>query len=76
MEEAIEDADYVIIILPGGKGSHIELGMAIALKKQIFLYSPHGEALDMETTSTFYHLSEVKICTGSVEELLSTILKK
>ncbi|QFF97641.1 group-specific protein [Psychrobacillus glaciei] len=72
-KEAIKDADYVIILLPGGKGSHIELGMAIALQKQIFLYSPHGEAMDMETTSTFYHLPEVNICTGSVDELISVI---
>lgn len=70
-----EDADYVIILLPGGKGSHVELGMAIALQKQIFLYSPNGEAMDMETASTFYHLPEVKICTGTIEELVSTILK-
>lgn len=74
-KEAIENADYVIILLPGGKGSHVELGMAIALQKQIFLYSPNGEAMDMETTSTFYHLPEVKICTGAIEELVSTIIK-
>jgi nucleoside 2-deoxyribosyltransferase len=72
-KEAIKDADYTIILLPGGKGSHIELGMAIALEKQIFLYSPHGEAMDMETTSTFYHLPEVNICTGTIDELISAI---
>lgn len=72
-KEAIEDADYVLILLPGGKGSHIELGMAIALKKQVFLYSPHGEAMDMKLTSAFYHLPEVEICTGSVEKLISKV---
>jgi hypothetical protein len=72
-KEAIKDADYTIILLPGGKGSHIELGMAIAWEKQIFLYSPDGEAMDMETTSTFYHLPEVNICTGTIDELISVI---
>jgi ABC-type antimicrobial peptide transport system ATPase subunit len=73
-KQAVADSDVVIVILPGGKGSHIELGMAIAWQKKIFLYSPNFEAMDMETTSTFYHLPEVQICAGSVEELISNIL--
>ncbi|MBW9235122.1 hypothetical protein JQK62_23460, partial [Leptospira santarosai] len=60
--------------LPGGKGSHIELGMAIAWQKKTFLYSPNFEAMDMETTSTFYHLPDVQICAGSVEELITNLL--
>lgn len=74
-KQAVADSDVVIVILPGGKGSHIELGMAIAWQKKTFLYSPNFEAMDMETTSTFYHLPEVQICTGSVEELISTIIR-
>jgi len=73
-KQAIANSDVVVVILPGGKGSHIELGLAIAWGKKIFLYSPDLEALDMQTTSTFYHLPEVQICEGSVEELMSTIL--
>lgn len=73
-KHAIANSDIVVVILPGGKGSHIELGLAIAWGKKVFLYSPDLEALDMHTTSTFYHLPEVQICEGSVEELISTIL--
>lgn len=73
-KQAVADSDVVIVILPGGKGSHIELGMAIAWQKQTFLYSPNFEAMDMETTSTFYHLPEVQICAGSLEELISNLL--
>ena len=73
-KHAIANSDVVVIILPGGKGSHIELGLAIAWQKKTFLYSPNFEAMDMQTTSTFYHLPEVHICEGSVEELMSTIL--
>ena len=73
-KQAIANSDVVVVILPGGKGSHIELGLAIAWQKKTFLYSLNLEAMDMQTTSTFYHLPEVQICEGSVEELISTIL--
>ena len=32
-QKGIEEADAVIIILPAGRGTHVELGMAIALNK-------------------------------------------
>ncbi len=72
-KQAIAKSDVVVVILPGGKGSHIELGLAIAWQKKTFLYSPNLEATDMQTTSTFYHLPEVQICKGSIEELIATI---
>jgi predicted Rossmann-fold nucleotide-binding protein len=72
-KQAIANSDVVVVILPGGKGSHIELGLAIAWQKKTFLYSPNLEATDMQTTSTFYHLPEVQICKGSIEELIATI---
>ena len=73
-KQAVAESDVVIVILPGGKGNHIERGIAIAWQKRTFLYSPNFDSLDMETTSTFYHLPEVQICAGSVEELISHIL--
>lgn len=30
---AIEDSDVLIVLFPGGKGTHIEIGIAVALKK-------------------------------------------
>lgn len=75
-KQAVADSDVVIVILPGGKGSHIELGLAIAWQKKTFLYSPNLEAMDMDTTSTFYHLADVQICEGSIEELISTVFSQ
>lgn len=71
--KAVADSDVVIVILPGGKGSHIELGMAIAWQKKIFLYSPNLEAMNMTTTSTFYHVQGVRICEGSIENLIADV---
>lgn len=72
-KEAVAEADIVIVLLPGGKGTHIELGLAIAGNKKIFLYSPDADVLNMETTSTFYHLPEVEIGTGTIESLIEKI---
>lgn len=72
---AVLDADVVIIMMPAGKGSHVELGIALGSKKKIYLYSQTDEINDIETTSTFYHLSEVEQCSGSLDDLISTVSK-
>lgn len=72
-KQAVAASDIVVVILPGGKGSHIELGLAIAWQKKTFLYAPNLETRDMDATSTFYHLPEVWICDESIEELITTI---
>lgn len=68
--KAVIDADFIIVILPAGKGSHIELGIALGQGKKIYVYSPNDEINNFETTSTFYHLPEVQKCIGTIEELL------
>ncbi|CAN7403880.1 nucleoside 2-deoxyribosyltransferase [Rossellomorea sp. LjRoot5] len=74
-KDAIIDSNVVIIMLPGGKGSHVELGIALGLEKRIILYSPNDEVHDFANTTTFYHLPEVEKCSGSKEELLEYVLE-
>lgn len=74
-KDAVTESDFIIILLPAGKGSHIEMGIALGQNKQIFLYSPNEEVNNYATTSTFYHLSEVKKCLGTLDDLLNTVLK-
>ena len=64
---AVRDAELVVVLLPGGKGTHTELGLAIATRsnKRILLWSEDGrEFTDPELTCTFYfHPSvERKVC--------------
>jgi len=75
-QQAVDEADVVVVLFPGGKGTHIELGMAIALKKKIFLYDSSGEVMNAPTTCTFYHLPEITICTGSIDDLIAIVLNK
>ena len=70
---AVLESDFIIVILPGGKGSHIELGIALGQGKKIYLYSPDGELNNLDTTSTFYHLPEVNKCYGTIENLLDKV---
>ncbi len=71
--QSVIEADFVIVLLPAGKGSHIELGIALGLGKKIFLYSPNNEVHHFEKTSTFYHVSEVEIVIGTLEELVTKV---
>ncbi|WP_064090932.1 TIR domain-containing protein [Rossellomorea aquimaris] len=72
-KEAVIEADVIIVLFPAGKGSHIELGIAIGHGKRIYLYSPEEEVNNIETTSTFYHLPEVEKCCGTIDELIKLV---
>jgi hypothetical protein len=72
-KNAVLESDFIIVLLPGGKGTHIELGIAIGQEKRIFLYSPDRAIDNFETTSTFYHLPEVEKCYGTLDDLLKKI---
>ena len=69
-KNAVIKSDFIIVILPAGKGSHIELGIALGQGKKVYLYSPNMDINHFDTTSTFYHLPEVEKCIGTVDELV------
>ncbi|MFA1822485.1 group-specific protein [Virgibacillus oceani] len=72
---AVMEADFIIVLLPAGKGSHIEFGIALAQGKRIYLYSQNEEVNNLETTSTFYHLIQVEKCIGTIDELILAVTK-
>ena len=72
--DAVIGADLVVVLLPGGKSAHVELGIAIAQGRRIILHSP-AEVIDNPgTTSTFYHLPELEKCHGTLDDLIAMIL--
>lgn len=73
-KDAVLSADVVVILLPGGKSTHVELGIAIAQGKRVILHSPNGVINNIETTSTFYHLPELEKCYGSLDDLVNMIV--
>lgn len=72
-KEAVLHAEVFIIMLPAGKGSHVELGLALGARKTIFLYAANEDFNDIETTSTFYQLPEVHKINGTLDDLVSRI---
>ncbi len=73
--KGIVESDVVIILLPAGRGAHIELGMAIALNKKVFLCSAAKEEFNVENTVAFYELSKVIKLVGTADENIREIVK-
>ena len=74
-QQGIIDSDAVIILLPAGRGTHIELGMALALNKRIFLCSETNEAFSIESTVNFYQFPNIVRLVGTPDENLKEIIK-
>lgn len=72
--QAIVDCDAVIILLPAGRGAHIELGMAMALNKKVFLCSATKEEFNIENTVAFYELPKVVKLIGTADENIKKII--
>ena len=75
-KQGIVDSDVVIILLPAGRGAHIELGMALSLNKKIFLCSTTKEEFSIEHTVAFYELPDISKLVGTADENLIEILKR
>ncbi|WP_394172547.1 nucleoside 2-deoxyribosyltransferase [Guptibacillus hwajinpoensis] len=73
--KAVRNADFLVVLLPGGKGTHIEMGIALGLSIPVYLYS-EGDFPTASESTTFYYTTNVTRCTGSLSDLLDTILIK
>ncbi len=58
---AISEADIVIVLLPGGRGTYAEVGASLALGKPVIVYAPDCETLDKPYPCTFHHHPNVKL---------------
>lgn len=55
--QGVMDADFLVVILPGGKGTHTELGMALGQDKDIYVLDMEGDIITWEpgkSTCLFY----------------------
>lgn len=75
--EGVRAADVVLVLTPLGRGTHVELGMAIALEKRVYLY--HGDDAYFccdDQTCAFYWLPQVKRLTGELDAAIDAILSE
>lgn len=71
--QGVAEADWVIMLWPGSRGTHVELGMAIALEKRAFIISDvveHHQAT--AETCAFYHHPHVMMF-RSIQEFIHSI---
>lgn len=73
--DGIKKSDITIIILPAGRGTHIELGIALALNKKIYLCSENEDDFSLLNTVNFYELPYIKKLSGNKDEIIQEILK-
>lgn len=74
-KRGVANADVVIIILPAGRGSHVELGMSLALNKKTYLYSEDGKEFEEKDTICFYQTPGIIRLSGNIDEAIEEIMK-
>ena len=68
--EGVRSADVVIVLTPQGRGTHVELGMAAALEKIVYIHHEDDRYFKCDdNTSAFYWLENVRRFAGSIEAL-------
>lgn len=77
--QGIRDADIVIVLLPGGYGTHAELGAANILGKKVYLWAgkDNADTIIDRKNCIFYFNKNVEWVSGKdLLDLLNVLLKK
>lgn len=53
--QGVYDADFVVVILPGGRGTHVELGAAIMCNKRLFIFAQDDAAFEPAPGVCVFH---------------------
>ena len=53
--KGVADADVLIVLLPAGRGTHVEIGAALALGKPVVLHSPNRDILEKPYPCAFHY---------------------
>ncbi len=74
MSKGVELADFIVVLLPGGKGTHTELGMSLGKDKRVFIHSEDPTAFESNPEAcAFYHRSDVVQLTGPLEQVADAV---
>jgi nucleoside 2-deoxyribosyltransferase len=63
---AVRQADVLIALLPGGYGTHVEIGAALALGKPVILHARDRETLDTPYPCVFHYHPAVTLLISEV----------
>lgn len=62
----VREADVLIVLLPGGYGTHVEIGAALALGKPVILHAPDRKTLETPYPCPFHYHPGVKLLVSEV----------
>jgi nucleoside 2-deoxyribosyltransferase len=65
----VREADVLIVLLPGGYGTHVEIGAALALGKPIILHAPDEKTLNTPYACVFHYHPGVKLLVSEVVDV-------
>src|ERR1035437_6720519 len=66
---AVRAADALVVLLPGGYGTHVEIGAALALGKPVILHAPDRKTLDTPYPCIFHYHPGVKLLVSEVLDI-------
>tara|TARA_Y100000034_G_scaffold136791_1_gene215803 strand:- start:1470 stop:1868 length:399 start_codon:yes stop_codon:yes gene_type:complete len=67
-------ADVVVVVTPGGRGTHVELGAALALGKKVLIWIPFGRSPDdgYGYSCVFHHHPNVAtVLAGGIDDVVN-----
>jgi hypothetical protein len=72
--DGVSKADFVVVLIPGGNGTHLELGFALARGKKVFLHSEDSLLFELgPQTNAFYHHPDVTTLHCSLADVGATV---
>lgn len=71
--DGVAAADFVVVRLPGGRGTHVEMGAALALRRPVVIYGGKEKFLVDKDCCAFYHHPGVLARVTSDAELLRAV---
>lgn len=51
----VREADVLIVLFPAGRGTHVEIGVALALGKPVIIHTPDRKTLDSPYPCVFHY---------------------
>ncbi len=58
------ESDFVVVLLPGGHGTHLELGFALGSGKKVFLHTEDPSLFELgpQTNAFYHHPNLIRLC--------------
>lgn len=67
--KGVQASDVLIVLLPGGYGTHVEIGAALALGKPVILHAPDHKTLETPYPCVFHYHPGVKLLISEIVDI-------